>query len=94
MRRERVDKLVSAMVEVARDTNTNPDLPHYVRKLSVFGSYSGTDTMLAELSMAYDLGTRHEPSVRNEQMIVACLKLRKGMRVSPHSEVDRTDCAQ
>jgi hypothetical protein len=90
MRRERADKLVSATIAVALDINANAAMPHYVRKLSVFGSYLGTDPILTDLTLAYELGTRHEPCVRGERLIAACLKLGKGMQVSTHTEIAAT----
>ncbi len=87
MRRERADKLLCATIEVVRDINADAAMPHYVRKLSVFGSYLGTDPILTDLSLAYELGTRHTPCLQGERLIVACLKLGKGMQISPHIDV-------
>ena len=91
MRRERADKLLSAMIEVAKDINADPAMPHYVRKLSVFGSYLSDDTVLTSLSIAYDLGARHAEDARNAALIVRCLKLRQGIQLATQSELEASE---
>lgn len=88
IRRIRADKLLVAMVEVAKDINADTAMPHYVRKLSVFGCYLGPESMLTQLSLAYDLGTRRAADPRNEALIVACMKLRKGISLCRQRDLD------
>lgn len=87
IRRTRADRLLSAVVEVAKDINSDTHMSHYVRKLSVFGCYLGTGSVLNSLSIAYDLGTRRKADARNAELIVACLKLRPGISLCPHAEL-------